>query len=121
MACFPMRVQIQGPPTLSPGNQPHGDTSLVIKERVIAARTKQVERFAGTHVQCNDDMGPGLLDQFSNIEMPAIALLGKAVERFKLSDMQRINAGRIAQTIADLEGSEVVKTRHVAEAVLYVR
>jgi magnesium chelatase family protein len=64
-------------------------------------------------------MGLSDLDSFCYIDAESTALLQKAVESFSLSARAAHRCLRVARTIADLAGAEMIALEHVAEAVQY--
>ena len=92
--------------------------------RVAAARGAQAERAesAGAPDQAlNARMDGGLLERFATPDDPGRALLSQAAQAGGLSARGWTRTLRLARTIADLDGSEAVRRRHVAEALIYRR
>ena len=97
-----------------------GESSAVIRERVIRAREMQIERFKDTPgVYCNAQMNSRLLNKWALPDSDSIAMLKTAMERFNLSARAYDRILKVARTIADLEGSESVKSYHIQEAITY--
>ncbi len=97
-----------------------GESSAVIRERVIAARKIQEERYKGEEgVYCNAQMSPKLIKKFAAIDTQSLAMLKMAMERFNLSARAYDRILKVARTIADLEASENIKSHHIAEAIGY--
>lgn len=97
-----------------------GESSSVIRERVIKAREMQIERFKDTPgVYCNAQMNTRLLNRWALPDNDSIAMLKTAMERFNLSARAYDRILKVARTIADLEGSESVKSYHIQEAITY--
>ena len=98
-----------------------GETSADIAIRVAAARTVQAYRFSalGASALVNADAEGALLDEIATPDTEGKAMLLKAAETFKLTARGYHRVLRLARTIADLEGTEVVSTPHIAEAVGY--
>ena len=97
-----------------------GEPSAAIRERVIAARRIQEERFRpfkGIH--CNAMMTERMIHQFAEPDEKSLQLLRMAMERLKLSARAYNRILKVARTIADLEGSEKVQSHHISEAVGY--
>ena len=97
-----------------------GESSATVRERVIAARKVQAERFAvyeGIH--CNAQMNSQLLHQFAVPDAAGLAILKTAMQRLSLSARAYDRILKVSRTIADLEGSERVEVRHLAEAIQY--
>ena len=99
--------------------KPQGEPSAVIRKRVEAARLRQQERFAGTGISSNAAIPPAMLQQFCPMEEPAVALLRGAFERLNLSARAYDRIVKIARTIADLDGKEMLSAEHLAEAIQY--
>ena len=99
---------------------PAGDSSATVAARVAAARAIQTRRFA-THPQArvNADAEGHLLQEIATPDAEGRALLLRVAERFGLSARAYHRVLRVARTIADLAGSETVRSPHVAEAVGY--
>jgi magnesium chelatase family protein len=96
-----------------------GESSAVIRERVERAREVQRARFRGGSTTCNAHaLGRWLLSH-GGIERDARELLAGAMETLKLSARGYHRVLRVARTIADLEASPPVQSRHVAEAIRY--
>lgn len=97
-----------------------GDSSSVIGKRVATARSLQEVRFSGHDgVRVNADMEGALLEEVASPDPEGRALIGKVAERFSLSARGYHRILRVARTIADLEGSPLVRQPHVAEAIGY--
>lgn len=95
------------------------ETSAQVRRRVCAARQRQVERFAGTSTQCNAAMSPSQLKQFCTMTPQAEAMMSAAFERMGLSGRAYDRILKVARTIADLEGSDMIGRSHLAEALQY--
>ena len=97
-----------------------GESSAVIRERVMRAREIQTRRFADTPgVYCNAQMSSRHLNKWALPDKDSITMLKVAMERFNLSARAYDRILKVARTIADLEGSEEVKSYHIQEAITY--
>jgi magnesium chelatase family protein len=97
-----------------------GETSATVADRVTRARTVQRERYAGhAGVSVNADAEGDLLDAVTAMEEAGRALLASVAARFRMSARGYHRALRVARTIADIEGADVIARAHVAEAVGY--
>jgi magnesium chelatase family protein len=107
----PTREELMGDETAreSPGT----------RARVIAARDRQIERLSGTPARCNGDLGPAHLRLLCPLEAAARKALFAAHERLRLSVRGHDRVLRVARTIADLDGRDVISRSDVAEAVAY--
>ena len=97
-----------------------GEPSSAIRERVIAARRIQEERFRpykGVH--CNAQMSERMIHSFAEPDTEGVALLRTAMERLSLSARAYNRILKVARTIADLAASERVMPEHLAEAISY--
>ncbi|WP_437310770.1 ATP-binding protein [Sorangium sp. So ce388] len=94
------------------------EPSCEVQKRVIAARAAQEERArAGATARTNAQLSPRELDQFATSGAAGARDLAQAIERLGFSAAARRRVLRVARTIADLDRSDGVHARHVAEAV----
>lgn len=97
-----------------------GEPSASIRERVIAARAIQTTRFKDIPgVHCNAQMTERMLHQYAEPDEQGLDLMRMAMERLSLSARAYSRILKVARTIADLDGSENVKSNHIAEAITY--
>jgi len=96
-----------------------GEPSTTVQSRVNAARSLQLERFRGTRLTGNADMTPSEIRGFCQVEEAAQGLLKAAMKQLYLSARAFHRVLKLARTIADLEGSAIIKANHVAEAIQY--
>jgi magnesium chelatase family protein len=97
-----------------------GETSAQIRERVVAARKRQLERFSGRkHITCNARMGSKELKQFCAIDESTKQLLNQAMTDMNFSARAYDRILKVARTIADLAGAEAITADHIGEAVQY--
>ncbi|MCG8410052.1 MAG: YifB family Mg chelatase-like AAA ATPase [Bacteroidales bacterium] len=96
------------------------ESSTVIRERVIAARKKQLSRYKGkTDIYCNAQMSSKLIREYCEIDSPGKALLKKAMEKLGLSARAYDRILKVSRTIADLEDKENIQAYHLAEAIQF--
>ncbi len=101
----------------SPRNE---ENSALIRERVMAARAIQTQRFAGIDgVYANAHMSSKQLQEICVLPEAAQALLKQAMERLQLSARAYDRILKVARTIADLAGTEHILTEHLAEAIQF--
>ncbi len=115
-----IHCEIQAVPFAELSQMQPGEPSAAIRERVIAARRIQEERFKtfkGIH--CNAQMTERMLHEFAEPDAASLDMLRMAMERLKLSARAYSRILKVARTIADLEGSEKVQSQHIAEAIGY--
>jgi magnesium chelatase family protein len=96
-----------------------GESSASIRERVVAGRERQRERFAETPFHNNAEMNSRALRDFCPLSNEVEGLLRTAIEQFALSARAHDRIIKLARTIADLEGAEQIGVAHAAEAVQY--
>ncbi|HEC23759.1 MAG TPA: ATP-binding protein [Chloroflexi bacterium] len=96
-----------------------GEPSEVIRARVQAARERQMERFAGTPLLCNADMGVREVQEHARLDDEGQRLMRSAMQQMHLSARGYHRVLKLSRTIADLEGSETIRPHHLAEALQY--
>jgi magnesium chelatase family protein len=96
------------------------ENSATIRERVFRARMLQLERYAGlSGVRTNSDLGETLIRRFCIVDESGLSMLRAAMERLGLSGRAFHRILKVARTIADLDGAELPRAEHVAEAIQY--
>ena len=93
--------------------------STEVRERVVAARRRQLVRLAGTSVLCNGDMDGRLTRRQVPLEASVAPRLLAIRDRMALSGRGPDRVLRVARTIADLDGRERVIERDLDEALSY--
>ena len=96
-----------------------GEPSAQVRARVEVAREVQRERFLGTSMTCNADMGPAAVREFCRLDEAGRALARQAMRQLGLSARGYHRVLKLARTIADLAGSTSIQTPHLAEALQY--
>ena len=97
-----------------------GEPSSAIRQRVIAARKIQEERYKDHNgIHCNAQMTERMIHEFAQPDEKSLDMLRMAMEKLKLSARAYGRILKVARTIADLDGSPTVKLNHIAEAVGY--
>jgi magnesium chelatase family protein len=96
-----------------------GEASAVVRERVLAARERQCERFAETGVNCNAGMGPRQIQEHCGLDNEGKALLRMAISDLSLSARAYDRILRVARTAADLAGREQIQVEDVSEAIQF--
>jgi magnesium chelatase family protein len=95
------------------------EPSSAIRERVEQSRVRQRERFPGRPWMCNAQMGPADVREICVLEEEGSALVRAAMQQLYMSARAFHRILKLARTIADLAGSEGIKTPHLAEAIQY--
>ncbi len=95
------------------------ENSETVRRRVQAARERQLQRFKGTKLTCNAEMGPSEVREFCGVEPPAEKLLKAAMQQLHLSARAFHRVLKLARTIADLAECDSIAANHLAEAIQY--
>ena len=98
---------------------PAGESSEVVRDRVIRAREIQLARFNGDGVYSNSAMSPKQIRTHCTLDAQSEELLEKAMLRQGLSARAHDRILKVSRTIADLEGSENIQPNHISEAINY--
>jgi len=97
-----------------------GESSLVIRKRVTAAREVQTNRFKDIEqVHYNAQMNTKHIRKYCALNEASKTLLKTAMERLNLSARAYDRILKVARTIADLAGVESLHAEHIAEAIQY--
>lgn len=114
-------LQINVPPVkFSELTQPRPEESSdLIRKRVLRARDLQKKRFQGLKLHANAQMSGRILRKFCSIDPQGSSLLEQAVQKLSLSARAYDRILKVSRTIADLEGSEKILPKHLAEAIHY--
>lgn len=94
-------------------------SSATIQKRVQKARDIQQKRFKGLSIKSNAEMSPKAMKKYCNLDDASVLLLKQAITKLNLSARSFHKVVKISRTIADLEGTEKIKSNHVAEALQY--
>jgi len=97
--------------------QEDGEPSGDILNRVNVARRIQLQRFAGTDIYCNAQMGAKKIKEVCVIDSMSQSILKAAVEKLGLSARAHEKVLKVGRTIADLAHEDDIKPEHIAEAV----
>jgi len=95
------------------------ESSEKIRERVSRARARQLERFQGTRLCANAQMGTKEIKKFCQVGADSQKLLEAAVTRLGLSARAYDRILKVGRTIADLAGENEITLAHISEAIQY--
>lgn len=95
------------------------EPSVVVKQRINAAREIQTQRFLGSGKHCNAQMSNPQMKEFCVLDKESENLLGAAFAKLKLSARAYNRILKVARTISDLENSQKINANHIAEAISY--
>lgn len=107
-------------------NKTYGASSLQIRKRVQEARNKQQQRLKKLKKTknknipfCNAEMTNKQVKKICQFEKEALGILNQLVIKMNLSARAYFRLIKVSQTIADLEGSDKIKSEHLLEASQY--
>ena len=96
------------------------ETSADIRARVLNAREIQNKRFEGIKgVYCNAQMPGRVVRATCRIDDEGTRILKMAMEKLQLSARAFDRILKVSRTIADLEASNNIESRHLAQAINY--
>ena len=95
------------------------EPSSDIRERVDAARVRQLERLAGTGATCNARMDSSLVRRFCTLDREAESILHRVFDTEQLSSRSYDKILKLARTCADLDpdGGDIIRAEHMSEAI----
>ena len=96
-----------------------GESSAAIRERVNAAREIQRKRYKDEGIISNSQLTSRLVKKYCVMDERAENLMKQAYTRMNLSARAYNRIMKVARTIADMEGSELITSTHMAEAIQY--
>ena len=95
------------------------ETSEEIKKRVDKARKIQLERYKDKKIFSNSELTPKLIEEYCKLDSKGKQILENAFNKLKLSARAYGRILKVARTIADLDESENIEVKHIAEAIQY--
>ncbi|MBD2449099.1 YifB family Mg chelatase-like AAA ATPase [Nostoc sp. FACHB-152] len=100
--------------------QPTGESSIIVRERVQQARDRTISRFqTEPNLRCNAQMQSSHLQKWCKLDDGSRYLLEAAIKKLGLSARASDRILKVARTIADLAGEDALQAHHVAEAIQY--
>lgn len=95
------------------------ETSEQIRARVNKARQIQIERYKGTGITCNARLTPALLRKYCVLSEDARKTLKDSFEKLGMSARTYDRILKVARTVADLAGSEIIEKKHIFTAIRF--
>ena len=133
-----IQVEVESVPFEDIAKAPKGESSADIRQRVIKARMIQQRRFEEAYqnrpqsatspqgapalkVHCNAQMSSSMLRHYveEKFEPGCLDMLRNAMKQLNLSARAYGRILKVSRTIADLDESESITSRHIAEAISY--
>lgn len=99
--------------------QPQGEESQSVRDRVQAARDRTCQRFQDEPIQCNAEMQSRHIRKWCVLDETSRMMLENAIHKLGLSARATDRILKVSRTIADLEGVADLQAHHVAEAIQY--
>ena len=96
-----------------------GETSADIRQRIGIARQMQMERYKNHNIWFNSELSPRNIKKFCKLDSKEQSLLEQAFIKLNLSARAYHRILKVARTIADLDQSEKISTKHISEAICY--
>jgi magnesium chelatase family protein len=95
------------------------ESSQIVRSRVVKAREIQKKRFKNLKIFNNGEMSSAQIKKFCRLTPEAVNLLKQAISKLSLSARSYFKTIKIGQTIADLNGAEIIKDPYIAEALQF--
>ena len=115
-----LHIDVPSVPFEELSSQQNGESSATIRERVLRVRALQAARYKDfPKIRCNADLPAGKLQKFCPLEPTAEAILRSAMTELGLTARAYTRILRVARTIADMAGSEIIQQPHLFEAIQY--
>lgn len=97
----------------------NAESSAEIRKRVINARKIQKERYKNTGILTNSQLTADMVKKYCQIDNASTEILKLAVAKYQLSGRRYDRVLKLSRTIADLDNSEIIKTKHITQALQY--
>ena len=116
-----MHIEVESIPAERLSAESAEESSAEIRRRVVAAREIQKKRYAGdpAGIRINSQLSARNINEVCRTSDEARSLLLLSCERLNLSNRAYTRILKVARTIADLEGEELISAEHISEAVQY--
>lgn len=95
------------------------ESSADIRKRVIKARNIQKERYKNENILTNSELTPKLVKKYCKIDKAGEELFKVAIVKYQLSGRRYDRILKLARTIADIDGSELIQQTHLMQALQY--
>ncbi len=115
-----IHIEVTPVPFSSLTDKKKSESSQAVRQRVIATRMIQQERYKEhSQISCNAQLTPALMKKYCQLKPEGEQLIQKAMDMLKLSARAYDRILKVARTIADIEQSADIENHHLAEAIQY--
>ena len=95
------------------------EPSSKIRERVVSARKIQAKRYEKEGILTNSELNADLIKKYCKLDDSSTQIMKMAAQKYQLSGRRYNRILRIARTIADLENSINIESKHLSQALQY--
>ena len=114
-----IHVEVRAVPYEQLRSEEDGLSSAEMRENIQKARELQKERFKGTNILFNSEIPPSKLREFCAMDKAAEEFLSGSFDSLGLSARAYDRILKVARTVADMDGSQLILRKHVSRAVQY--
>lgn len=94
-----------------------GESSALIKKRVVEAHKIQQERYKNEGIHFNSQLSASQIEKYCALGDMERTILKNAFDNLNFSARAYHKLLKLSRTIADLDGSESIRVNHIAEAI----
>ena len=114
-----LQIEVDSVPVQEINEMSPAESSEQVAQRVAAARRLQQERYRKESFYCNAQLSSSAIRKYCRMSSEAEMLLNAAVESMQLSMRAYNRILKVARTVADLAGEEIISSAQIAESVQY--
>ena len=114
-----IQVEVRAVPYDKLRSKEQGLSSAEMRENIQRARELQKERFKGTGILFNSEIPPDKLREFCLMDEGAEEFLRSTFDSLGLSARAYDRILKVARTVADMDGSQLILRKHISRAVQY--
>ena len=114
-----IQIEVDAVPVQEINESDAAESSASVAKRVGAARKIQQLRYRNEPFHCNAQLNNASIRKYCLMTREAASLLSAAVDSLHMSMRGYNRILKVARTIADLEGMEMISAAHVGEAIQY--
>lgn len=95
------------------------ETSSQIRERVVKARKIQKDRYKSDGILTNSQLTSKLVKKYCKLDKDSTEILKIAIQKYQLSGRRYDRILKLSRTIADIDNSEQILSKHITQALQY--